>query len=98
MKNYIVYRERDGRIQRTGICSDNVLNQQAKENELVIEGIANDRKQKIIDGKIVNKTPQEIEADNPTPAPIPFEKKPANITNEQWQEVLDRISVLESEV
>jgi len=39
--------------------------------------------------------PEEIEADNPTPIPIPLEEQPALITNEQWQEVLNRLEVLE---
>lgn len=90
--DYIVYNQ-DGKIMRTGVCNKDVLHLQAvNDDELTMEGTANDVIQKIINGKIVNKTPEEIEADNPT---VPFEERPAFITNKQLQNVLDRISVLE---
>lgn len=48
--------------------------------------------------KIVDKTTEEIEAEKPTPPPeIPYEKQIAHITNEQLQEVLDRLENLETE-
>lgn len=95
MKHFIVYNSL-GKILRTGTCQDNRFFYQACENEFVKEGQANDATQKIVDGKVVDKTPEEIEADNPTPIPVPFEKQPANITNEQWQNILNRISELET--
>jgi len=95
MKNYIVY-DQQGKILRAGICPENVLFMQAHEGEFVMEGTANDITQKIIYGKVANKTPEEIEADNPTPIPTPLEKQPAHITNEQWQKVQDRLLLLES--
>ena len=99
MKKYIVYNN-FGKILRTGTCPNGDFLLQAGDFEFVIEGTANDIKQKIenpgIAGKIVDKTPQEIIDD--APKPIAFEKQPAHITNGQWQDVLDRISVLESEV
>lgn len=70
---------------------------QAKEDEFVMEGTANDTTQKIVNGKIVNKTPEEIERDNPAPPEIPKGKRHAQITNEQWQNVLNRLEKLESE-
>lgn len=95
MKNYIVY-DNSGTILRTGCCSKGDFFLQVGDGEFVMEGIANDVTQKIVDGKVVDKTPEEIEADNPTPIPVPFEKQPANITNEQWQNILNRISELET--
>lgn len=95
MKNFIVY-NKNHRILRTGKCQDRTFRRQAKDGEFVIEGKANDATQKIVAGKIVNKTRKEIETDNPTPKPIPFKKQPALITNAQWQAVLGRLSKLET--
>jgi len=72
-----------------------------------MEGTANDVTQRIefdgldakgqpINPRVVDKTPEEIEANNPPePEPIPFKKQLAHITNEQWQGVLKRIDKLE---
>lgn len=106
--NYIVY-NKNKKILRKVICSSSHSLLQAKDNEFVIEGIANDVTQKVefdglddnqqpINPRIVNKTPEEIEADNPTPPEIPFEQKPAHITNQQWQEIQDRIRLLENKI
>jgi len=95
MKNYIVY-DNKGEILRSGCCQDNVLLQQAQEGEFVIEGTANDIACKIVDGKVVDKTPEEIEAQKPPiPEPIPYEKQLASITNEQYQTILGRLANLE---
>jgi len=92
---YIVYNQK-GKILRTGTCSNVDFLLQAGEDEFIMEGTANDARQKIVNGRIVDKTPQEIEADNPTLPKIPIEKQPARITNEQWQKVLNRLEVLEA--
>jgi len=94
MKNYIVYNVQTGIIVKTGICSDSNFARQAEKGQKVIEGEASDVRQKVVDNVVVDKTPEEIEADKP-PA-IPFEHKPANITNEQWQDVLNRLDALEN--
>lgn len=54
MKNYIVYNA-DGQILRTGACLDSVFNLQAGDGEWVIEGVADDLTQMIIDGVVVSK-------------------------------------------
>jgi len=43
---------------------------------------------------VVNKTPEEIEAEKPLE--IFLEKQIAHITNEQWQDVLKRLIKLEN--
>ena len=80
---------------------------QAKDGEFIMEGDADDVTQKVefdgldekgqpINPRVVDKTPEEIEAEKPIPLPeTPFEKRPAYITNEQWQDVQDRLDKLE---
>lgn len=93
MKNYIVYNT-VGKILRVGVCSDQDLSLQKQKNEFVIEGIANDITQKIIDGEIIEKTLQEIDLEKPIP--IPFDDKIINVTNKQYQNLLDRLNTLEN--
>lgn len=81
---------------------------QVKENEFIMEGGADDATQKIefddfdddgqpINPRVVNKTPAEIARDNPPELlEMPFKKQPANITKEQLQDVLNRLSKLET--
>ena len=71
------------------------LKTKARENEFVMEGLANDVEQKIIDGGIVNKTVQEIQA-QALFNPAPENEKPININDEQYQSILDRLTTLES--
>ena len=51
--------------------------------------------QKIIDDKVVDKTPEEIEAEKPPK--VPKEKLMAFISNEQLQSILDRLETLENQ-
>jgi len=48
-----------------------------------------------INPQIINKTPEELEAEKPPE--IPPEKRLAHITNEQLQTILDRLAALEEE-
>lgn len=106
MFHFIVYDKTTGKIVSSGDCSSQ------KDIKLqgtdVMEGKADAISQKIINLgqygikpvgflRVVNKTPEEIGAENPPkPKPIPIEKQPAHITNEQWQDVLDRLKKLET--
>lgn len=96
MKNFIVHTG-IGKILRTGSCPDNAFELQAhNEGEFLLEGVAKRKTQKIIKGKIVNKTPEEIEVDKPPESePISHEQQQVNITNKQWRDVIDRLNVLE---
>jgi len=94
MKKFVVYNQ-EGEILRTGYCAGEDFFRQAQDGEFVMEGIANDVIQKIVDGNIVDKTPEEIKRENPSPPEIPESQRPAYITNEQWQDVLNRLKVLE---
>lgn len=106
MKKFVVYNKQK-EILRTGVCQNNTFDLQAKKNEFVMEDSANDVTQKVefdgfdekgqpIDPRVVNKTPAEIEKDNPTPPEIPIGQRPASITNEQWQAIQDRLENLEN--
>ena len=106
MSNFIVFNE-NGKFLRTGNCPARMVNKQAGNSEFVMEGIGNDRidkikfdgldaKNKPINPRIVKKTEAEIEHDNPTPTPIPEDDKLAHITNKQWRNMQDRITQLEN--
>ena len=98
-KSYIIYNKMTGVISRVGSCPDlsfQALVENALSEEMVIEGTANDLTQKIdVNTKeVVDKTPEEIEADKPIE--IPFADKAANITNAQLQAIIDRLDALEA--
>lgn len=102
---YVIYNQ-TGKIFRVVIYSSTQRYSQAKEGEFVMEGTANDATQKVefdgfdadgqpVNPRVVDKTPEEIEADNPTPPEVPVGQRLANITNEQWRDVLKRLNKLE---
>jgi len=94
MKFFIIHNQK-GKILSTGFCSNRDFNLQAQKDEFVIEGRANDITQKVVEGKVVDKTPEEIKAEKPKSIEMSFEKQKANITNEQLQIILNRIVALE---
>ena len=100
MKHYVIYNQ-EGIIVRHGQTSTKALKDIPLEmNESIIEGVGRQIANKVVNGKIVDKTPEEIEADKPpvpvpVPEPIPFEDQQARVTNKQWQNVTDRLNVLE---
>jgi len=89
---YIIY-SKVGKILRAVQCSPDLREQQIRKGEFIMEGVANDITQKIINGQVVDKTPGEIQKERPPV--IPEDMKLANVTNGQWQKVLDRINILE---
>jgi len=92
MKNFIVYNKKTGKILRTGICPSNMLSIQAsEENEMVMEGQANDEYERIVDGKIVRKSDEEIAAIEKKKKPDPQEQLIRNKMNE----ILRRMAVQE---
>ena len=92
--NYIVYDSATEQVQRTGICAPCDFNLQANEGQTVIEGQINVITQKIRDGKIVDKSPAEIEASiRPKPN---FENQRARITNKELADIVARLDALEA--
>ncbi len=59
MKNYLVYNQ-EGKILRTGSCPDDMIEIQAQKDEFVMEGVANDIEDKIIDHQVIRRTEEEI--------------------------------------
>lgn len=99
MKSFIVYNAQ-GKILRTGTCQNSTLQLQAQNGEFVMEGSADDVTQKVsMSGKsrrILNKTAEEIEADTPKLSEPKDKDRLALITNEQHQNLLNRITALEN--
>ena len=102
---YTIY-NKTREILRIVDCSQISSLLQAKEGEYIMKGKANDSTQKIefdgfdeegqpINPRVVDKTPEEIETDNPTPAEIPIGKQAAHITNEQLDSIFQRLNTLE---
>tara|TARA_B100001057_G_C22040546_1_gene640811 strand:- start:39 stop:428 length:390 start_codon:yes stop_codon:yes gene_type:complete len=61
MKNFVIYNS-EGTILRTGSCPDEVFALQRMGDEIIMEGVANDATQCVVDGVIVDKpdpTPTE---------------------------------------
>jgi len=94
---YIIY-NKTGEILRVVECSPTLAKIQVHDNEFIMKGDVDDTTQKIVDGKVVNKTPEEIEAVDPNPPlqEIPKEKRLVFLTNKMWQDVLKRLSKLEA--
>jgi len=92
---YIIY-NKVGNILRVVECVPVIKHLQVKEDEFIMEGTANDVTQKVVNGKVVDKTPKEIEVVQPPEPRLLKEKQPAYITNEQWQDVLKKLDKLET--
>jgi len=95
--NYLIYNKK-GKILRTVQCPPTMRDKQVRKGEFIMEGTADDVAQKVVGrGKlrrVVDKTSEEIRAEEPSPE-ISFDERIANINNQQWRDVLNRIQVLE---
>ena len=61
MKNFIIFDKNTGKIKRTGSCPESMVSIQASGlNEKVIEGKADDSKEKIVNGQVVLKTFEDL--------------------------------------
>ena len=67
--NYIIYKKgvNPSQIIRTGICPEEMMKIQVKEDEMIIEGIANDSTQYILNGEVINYTPEQLKAKDAVP-------------------------------
>lgn len=89
--DFIVYNS-DGTIIRTGSCVDADFSIQAGENELVIEGVADDSRHMIVDGKVVNKPDPEpltdVELNKELLINIRYRRK-VSLSNSDWTQMPD---------
>jgi len=92
MKRFIVYNQ-TGKILRTGMCPDDMIEMQANKDEFVMEGEANGVKHIIKDGKIVEyvKTPEDIAKEVKQKD---LQEKERKITN-KMQEILRTMAIAE---
>lgn len=93
---YFIY-DSTNKIKRRISCPPQYLDSQlhAGEKATASPKDANDVTHKIVDDKAVKKTAVELEADALEQKVAPFEKQQANITNEQLQEIKNRLGALE---
>lgn len=94
---WIEYYVHDGaRILRTGHCPRSLLVRQAHKGQVAVEGFANDRNEKIVNGVKVAKTRQEIAAtQDPIGEIIPGENI-VIIKQKEWDDLIRRIEKLET--
>lgn len=95
--NFIVYK--DKKILRTGSCPASMMSIQAGPGQKVKEGKlrdgTDDSTQKMQGDQVADKTPEEIEKENPTRPPIPEDEKTKHIKNKDWDDILLRLAALE---
>ena len=86
MRKFVVYNEA-GDILRTGICPDGSIDLQKADGQFVMEGVANDATQHVVDGKIVAKPP----AENPVDARPQQLRAPRNqlLQATDWSQLAD---------
>jgi len=105
---YIIY-SKTGEILRVVECHPTLADKQVKKDTFIMEGNANDATQKVefdgfdvegqpVNPRVVDKTLEEIEADNPLIPEIPKSQMQIYITNEQWWDIQDRLSNLEQQL
>ena len=93
--NYIVL-DKNGQHVRHGQCAAADFSLQADHSlgQTMIEGTIDDTRQKIVNGRIVNKTPREIETDR-LPEPD-AEDLPRFLSIKEYQTILARLDTLEA--
>ncbi len=94
---YAIYKNNTNKILRIIRGHSAHINSQLKENESFasVSNDVSDMTHKIIGGKAVKKTFEEIESEK-QPG-IPEGKKPKLITKDMWQAVLNRLTNLDGE-
>ena len=93
--------DQTGKILRTGICPAETFNLQAGKDEIVLDitdvGPISDITKKVVDGKIVDKTVEEIEAAKP-PKPVDAADAKVKSLETALSDALTRINQLEGKV
>ena len=87
-QSYIIYEPSTGVILKTGRCASAAL-PTPPDGMTVMRGTANDSLQKIVDGKVTDKSPIEL----PAPRTKPPRRK--YMLQSEWEELIKRIVKLE---
>ncbi len=90
--NYIVY-DSQGKILRTGTCSEQALAIQAQEGEYVIKGLASDTHHKVVDNKVCEIAENEKAK---TSLMLNHDDEPIVVTRKQWSDITARLTAIES--
>jgi len=83
IKQFVVYDTETSEVLWWGACSSSDFSLQAGPGQSVIEGTIDTAKQRIVNGRVVDKKPEEIEAVKPEGIEAPAGQRPARITDEQ---------------
>ena len=99
MKYYFVYNVVTGKIVSTGSCSDRSFALQKEVREKgdlkFMEGQVDQVRQKVVEGKVVDKTQVEIDADFLVESVVPAEKRIKYVIQEEWDMLMTRVAKLE---
>jgi len=85
VKNFVVYEE-GGTILRSGVCAEADFVIQAQDGEFILEGVADDATQMVVDGKIVDKGYSVTDELKETNARL---ERDALLRESDWTQVLD---------
>lgn len=85
MKNFVVYEE-GGTILRSGVCAEADFVIQAQDGEFILEGVADDATQMVVDGSVVDKEHVETDELKATNARL---ERDALLRESDWTQVLD---------
>ncbi len=85
MKNFVVYEE-GGTILRSGVCAEADFVIQAQDGEFILEGVADDATQMVVDGSVVDKEHVETDELKETNARL---ERDALLRESDWTQVLD---------
>jgi len=85
VKNFVVYEE-GGTILRSGVCAEADFVIQAKDGEFILEGVADDATQMVVDGSVVDKEHVETDELKATNARL---ERDALLRESDWTQVLD---------
>jgi hypothetical protein len=85
VKNFVVYEE-GGTILRSGVCAEADFVIQAQDGEFILEGVADDATQMVVDGSVVDKEHVETDELKETNARL---ERDALLRESDWTQVLD---------
>ena len=89
-----------GAILRTGSCPPFMLDLQIRDGEHLLEGRADARRQKVVGGKVVDKSAEEMAEQHAREAArmerYRTKDRPVTILSSEWTDLLARVQALEA--